>query len=64
MKRRGDEGLQRTGSLEGYVSELRQKMSEDGRLSHASIIAAAVPEDNPDYSRLKDLVDGITILAD
>lgn len=64
VKIRDDEGLQRTGSLEGYVSEVHQKMSEGGRLSHASIIAAGVPEDDPDYSRLKDLVDGITILTD
>ena len=54
-KIRDDEGLQRTGSLGGYVSLVHQKMSEGGRLSHASIIAAGVPEDDPDYSGLQDL---------
>jgi hypothetical protein len=39
-------------------------MSERGRLSMESIAAAGVPLCDPDYTRLEDLVEGITILTD
>jgi hypothetical protein len=64
VKERDSVGLKLAGSMEIYVTEKQRQMSFEGRLSRQSIIAAGIPETDPDYSRLMDLVDGITIMTD
>jgi len=50
VKERDSVGLKLAGSMEIYVTEKQRQMSLEGRLSRQSIIAAGIPETDPDYS--------------